>query len=294
MDDLAFELKTLALRRRDGSFITRAQRHRGLQLVGRELRALGYGLPGARSLKPKHVEALVAHWKASGVAPGTLKNRLAWVRDWAADVGKSNVVPRTNAELGIPDRHAFKGDRARVASGEQLSALPDRLQLVVRLQMAFGLRLEESLKLRVAAADRGDALALQASWCKGKVARQVPLVHPRQRALLDEVHALCGTGSLIPDGLSYISFRKQVEHAARRVGIRNMHGHRHWYAQWRYQALTGRLCPAAGGDTYERLSRVERAADYRARMRISRELGHQRLDVTDTYLGARFARKAAR
>jgi Integrase len=114
-------------------------------------------------------------------------------------------------------------------------------------------------------ADQGDRIALQSSWCKGGRAREVPLTHPRQRALLDELRKLCGDGSLIPDGQTYIAFRKEVEHATWSAGIRNMHGHRHWYAQWRYQILTGLPCPAAGGATYERLSRGQRGADYRAR-----------------------------
>jgi hypothetical protein len=70
-----------------------------------------------------------------------------------------------------------------------------------------------------------------------------------------------------------------------------IYGHRHWYAQWRYKVLTGRPSPAAGGETCERLSHPERASDYRARMQISRELGHNRLQITDTYLGSRFAKK---
>jgi hypothetical protein len=98
----------------------------------------------------------------------------------------------------------------------------------------------------------------------------------------------------VPDGQSYIRARKELERATWAAGVRNMHGHRHWYAQWRYKALTGREAPAAGGKTYEQLSREERAADYRARLTVSRELGHNRVDITDAYLGRRFAaRKAA-
>ncbi|MGX7742319.1 phage integrase N-terminal domain-containing protein [Rhodopseudomonas parapalustris] len=288
MDALEYDLKNLTLKG-DGSHLTRVQRHRGLQLVARELRGLGYRLPGAASLKPKHIEALISKWKTAGLTSGTMKNRLGWVRWWAGRIRKTSVLPKANAELGIEDRHAFKGNRARITPGEMLAALPRRMQLVIRLQMAFGLRLEESLKFRAGQADQGNRIELQASWCKGGRAREIPLTHPRQRALLDEVRAFCGTGSLIPEGKTYIAFRQEVEHAAARTGIRNLHGHRHWYAQWRYQTLTGRLCPAAGGATYEQLSRAQRAADYRARMQISAELGHGRLEVTDTYLGSRFA-----
>lgn len=42
-----------------------------------------------------------------------------------------------------------------------------------------------------------------------------------------------------------------------------------------------------------RLSRRDRASDYNARLQISSGLGHARLAVTDTYLGSRFAAKAA-
>jgi hypothetical protein len=99
-----------------------------------------------------------------------------------------------------------------------------------------------------------------------------------------------GDGSLIPQGTRYIDFRKEVERVTG-AGIRNLHGHRHWYAQWRYQALTGRPCPVTGGATYERMSRAAKAADFRARIQISNELGHGRLAVTDTYLGSRFAKR---
>jgi len=291
MDTLAYDLKNMTLRVGEGSHLTRNQRHRGLQLVARELRQLGYALPSARSLKPKHVEALLSNWREAGLAAGTLKNRMGWVRWWAAAVQKSSVLPKDNVELGIAKRTKWGGDKAHVTTGALLASLPERMQLALRLQMAFGLRLEESLKFRPQAADKGDGLALQASWCKGGRARTVPVLHPRQRALLDEVRQACGDGSLVPEGQCYISFRKEIERATWAAGIRNMHGHRHWYAQWRYQALTGAPSPAAGGKTYENMAEAERAADYRARLKVSRELGHNRVEVTDAYLGGRFASK---
>ena len=293
MDTLAYDLKTLTLGTGEGSHTTRIQRHRGLQLVARELRGLGYRLDSARSLKPKHITALVESWRAAGLSAGTLKNRMAWVRWWGEKVRKSSVLPRDNTELGIEKRTTWKGQKAHTTAPEVWAALDKRAQLAVRLQMAFGLRLEESLKLRPAAADKGSALALQASWCKGGRARVIPITHPRQKRLLQELHAAVGDGSLVPEGQSYISARKGLERATWAAGIRNMHGHRHWYAQWRYKSLTGQDAPAAGGKTYEQLNKIERATDYRARLTISRELGHNRIEITDAYLGRRFARGAA-
>lgn len=291
MDSLAYDLKNLTLGAGEGSHLTRNQRHRGLQLIARELRQLGYALPSARSLKPKHIDALLANWREAGLSTGTLKNRMGWVRWWAKSIRKTSILPQDNIELGIEKRSTWGGNRARVTTTALLASLPERMQLALRLQMAFGLRLEESLKFRPAVADKGNNLALQASWCKGGRARTVPLTHPRQRALLDEVRKVCGDGALIPTGQTYIGFRKDIERTTWGAGIRNMHGHRHWYAQWRYQALTGTPSPAAGGKTYERMSGDERAADYRARLTISRELGHNRVEITDAYLGGRFAAK---
>lgn len=290
MDALAYDLKNIALGDGQGSYLTRNQRHRGLQLMARELRGLGFKLPAASSLKPRHVEALVGHWHSSRLSAGTMKNRMGWLRWWAGRVRKPNVVPRDNESAGIEKRTAFNGNRAHATPINKMAALPYRAQLALRLQMAFGMRLEESLKFRVSQADKGDRLAMQSSWCKGGRAREIPVTHPRQRALLEELREAVRDGSLIPHGQRYIDFRKEVEHVTWGAGIRRLHGHRHWYAQWRYQALTGRPCPAAGGPTYERMSRAEKAADFRARMQISNELGHGRLPVTDTYLGSRFAK----
>lgn len=291
MDALAYELKNLTLGSGEGSHLTRNQRHRGLQLIARELAGLGYRLPSARSLKPKHIQALVASWKGAGLSTGTLKNRMSWVRWWAAQARKTSVLPRDNTELGIERRTTWKGNRARTTTADRLATLPAWMQQAVRLQMGFGLRLEESLKFRPGSADKGGFVAMQASWCKGGRARAIPLTHARQRDLLDQVHDVAGDGSLIPQGMTYIQARKALEAATWGLGIRNMHGHRHWYAQWRYQTLTGAPCPAAGGKTWENMSRTEQAADYRARLAVSRELGHNRVEITDAYLGRRFAGK---
>lgn len=293
MDALAYELKTLALGTGEGSFATRVQRHRGLQLIARELKALGYKLSGARSLKPKHIEGLVARWQAAELDGRTIKNRMAWVRWWAAKAHKASVVPRGNADLGIAHEHRPFKNRAHATPPEKLQQLPHEwMRAALKLQMAFGLRLEESLKFRPDVADKGEHVTMQASWCKGGRARTMPIFHDRQRAVLDEVRDLVGQGSLIPEGMTYKAARDELEGRTRAIGIRNMHGHRHWHAQWRYRFLTGWHCPAKGGKTYENMTRGERAADYRARMIISGELGHGRISITDVYLGRRFARGA--
>ena len=281
---------TLCQHNADGSRTTQAQRCTGLLLVASDLRALGYRLPGAQSLKPKHVAALVASWKGQGLSDGTIKNRMSWVRWVAEKTRKPGLLPRENLEFGLAEKSAFKGARAEATTRERLEALPERMQLAIRLQMAFGLRLEESLKFRVALADRGNAITLKGSWCKGGRERTIMVTHDRQRDLLDEVHRVCGDEAIIPAAASYITFRKAFEKATLKAGIANLHKHRHWYACWRYRTLTGLKPPAEGGPSHNLLRLAERTRLDGARLQISHELGHGRVEVTDAYLGPRWAR----
>lgn len=288
MDNLAFSLRTLCEHNQDGSFTTRAQRKSGLLLIADELKALGYKLPHAGSLKPKHVKALIAEWRSRRISDATMKNRLGWVRWWAMKSGKPGLLPRENADLGVAEKTTFKGPRAAATTLDALDGLPERMALAIRLQMAFGLRLEESLKFRPELADNGTSIALKATWCKGGRARTIPIVHHRQRELLDEVHRVCGDGALIPPGMTYIAFRKQFERATLEAGITNVHKHRHWYACWRFRTLAGVKPPAEGGPSYDALPAAERARLDAIRLRVSQELGHYRIDVTDAYLGPRW------
>jgi len=64
-----------------------------------------------------------------------------------------------------------------------------------------------------------------------------------------------------------------------------MHGLRHAYAQQRYEELTGWKSPIAGGPSSKSLTREQRDQDHQARLVISREMGHEREQVTAIYLG---------
>ena len=295
MDDLSFSLKTLCTRSGEGSFGTRALRQRGLMAMATDLKNMGYRLPTAASIKGKHVTALVAHWKTGGLSDQTIRNRLTWLRWWAYQVGKPGLLPKTNDTFGLAERGRFSGNKAKRLEGAALERVRDlRVQLALKLEAAFGLRREEALKFRPVLADRGDRIALKASWCKGGRYREIPITHEKQRALLDEVRAVVGDGSLIGTGRNYHQALKSYENQLIKAGISNAHGYRHAYAQWRYKALTGWSCPAAGGPTVDTMTPAQVARDRAARLEISHELGHGRLDVTDTYLGRRFAPVAKR
>ena len=139
--------------------------------------------------------------------------------------------------------------------------------------------------LRPAWADRGDVLHLKASWTKGGRERDIPIRTEAQRELLREAKQLAGAGSLIPAEMPHREQLNRFKAQTAQAGIDRVHGLRHHYAQARYAELTGSKAPAAGGPTSKQLSPEQKLIDRQARLTISRELGHDREQITAIYLG---------
>jgi site-specific recombinase XerC len=284
---LNYQLKQLCRHNRDGSFGTQVQRERELTLIANQLHELGYRCMNQRSLKPRHVEALVERWLKEGIATGTIKNRMSAIRWWARKVNKQNVVARSNDHYGIPNRIFVTNEsKAKSVIEADLAKVRDvHVRMSLRLQQAFGFRREEAIKFMPSVADRGDYLQLKPSWTKGGKARQVPIRTKEQRKLVNFAHKLAGKGSLIPSARSYVQQLRVYEGHTNRAGLSKMHGLRHAYAQSRYRELTGWPSPAAGGPTSELLTKKQQQKDQEARLTVSRELGHEREQVTAVYLG---------
>jgi len=286
VDDLTYELKQMCRRNKDGSFETQHQRMQSLTLIARQLKEMGFRNMYATSLKEKHVNALLERWTAENLSAGTVKNRMSHLRWWAGKIGKAGIIPASNAALGIPQRQSSGVNKAKSLDGQQLDRIGDaRVRMSLRLQQAFGLRREESIKFQPAYADRGDHIALKGSWCKDGRPRSIPIVTTEQRAVLDGAHALAGSGTLIPAGEKYIQQQNRYDDRCQSAELSNMHGLRHAYAQARYEALTGWKSPFAGGPDSKALTPEQRAVDIEARQQISHELGHGRIAIVATYIG---------
>jgi len=230
---------------------------------------------------------LVRHWLEKEVAAGTIKNRMAAFRWWARKVNRQNVVARSNDHYGIPNRiFVTNTSKAKSILEVDLAKVRDEhVRMSLELQQAFGLRREEAIKFIPSYADQGDHLILKPSWTKGGKPRVIPIRTEHQRGVLDRAHRLAGKGSLI---LSNRNFRQQLriyEGHTLRAGLSKMHGLRHAYAQRRYEELTGWKSPAAGGQPRKSLTRIQRDRDRQVRLIISRELGHEREQITAVYLG---------
>ena len=287
MDKLQYQLKQICDRNRDGSYATQANRARALSQFAAQLKDLGYRKMCPQSLKPKHVDALIAHWKNETISDATIKNRMAHLRWWAEKVNKASVVARNNAHYGIADRKFVTNENKGLKLDlDKLQNIKDpHIRLSLELQREFGLRREEALKFNPTWADQGSHIRLKESWTKGGRAREIPIRTQSQRAVLASAKTLAGRGSMIPPDRKYIQQLRIYEKQTAVAGLSKLHGLRHEYAQRRYAELTKEKAPAVGGPTAKELTEEQKAVDRNARLKISEELGHSREQVTAIYLG---------
>ena len=287
MRQLNYDLKTLLAGNPERGHATRRDRAYILDQAADLLHELGYRRLRATGLRRKHVNALVREWKRRGLSTGTVKNRMSALRWWARRIGRPGVVG-TNGEHGIGNRsYVTNEDKSRRLEADRLALVNDvHVRMSLRLQEAFGLRREEAIKFSPSYADRGDRVAIKASWAKGGQAREIPIWNERQRAVLDAARRLAGGGAMIAGDRNYASQRKVYERQTRAAGLERMHGLRHAYVQSRYENLTGWKAPTAGGPRQRSLSPARRRIDERARRMIARELGHSRVEVVSQYAGS--------
>ncbi|MEY2838856.1 MAG: hypothetical protein RJB60_1155 [Pseudomonadota bacterium] len=287
MRTLNRDFKLMCQRNRDGSFATQHDRERMLSMVANQLHEDGFKNLRAQGIRTKHIDHLVSRWQAEGASTGTMKNRMSALRWMAEKIGKENIVARDNAAYGIADRRFVTNEsKAKELDQGKLDKVSDPYTAMsLRLQEAFGLRREESIKVQPGWADRSDVLVLKSTWTKGGKEREIPIIKETQRELLNQAKVLADKGSLIPVEMSYKDQLNRFKAQTAFAGIDRVHGFRHAYAQARYADLTGWKAPAAGGPTSKHLSPEQKAIDRQARLTISRELGHEREQITAVYLG---------
>lgn len=287
MRDLNYELKQLCRRNRDGSYATQANRIKILNLIANQLYEEGYKKIHAHDLKGRHVNRLIQYWQDQEISVGTIKNRMAALRWWAEKVNRSSVVAKDNAFYGIPNRDYVSNESKSInVSDEQLELVQDPwVRTSLMLQREFGLRREEAIKIQPHWADRKNQLVLKSSWTKGGKERVIPIRTESQKMAITISRNIAGKGSLIPANKTYIQQLKTYERHTLSIGLNKAHGLRHQYAQNRYLELTSWKSPAAGGPSKRELTFEQVIKDQTARQQISRELGHERIQITNVYLG---------
>lgn len=258
-------------------------------------------------IEKTHVQAyaktLIERHKAGKMSAATAQNYLSAVNR-VMEIARGDRTVRLDPvkEGNIPERkRACEQSKATTPEAHQRAteAVSGRVAAMIDLQREFGLRFAESAKID---ANRAFTQALKnrsitvKDGTKGGRSRAVPITRPEQIIALQAASVMQGNHrSMIPAEQTYAQFRNEAYKQIENTQF-NFHGQRHHYAQQRYQTIVGAPCPVVGGvlrrEQHQHLSRVlgisisaARQLDYAARMQVSNELGHGRINVTNAYLG---------
>lgn len=269
-----------------------------------ELREGGFALQTPWSLKTKHIEYLVDQWVKAKQSGGTIENKLTYLRALAQWLGKANLVGTLGdyvdrREAGLERSYVATEDKSWVANGvDAVAKIAEIAQtcpytaVQLKVQAAFGLRVEESFMLRPVEAVRDPHMLAVTRGTKGGRPRQVPI--ERKIAILEEAARLSNgvTGSTIPAGRTLKQWRDWYyyvlgKHGVTKSGIGvTSHGLRHEYLQTLYEQVAEVPAPIKGSS-----SRPDPAAHDEAKRRVVEAAGHSRVSKANAYLST-FTRQA--
>lgn len=261
----------------------------------RDLHTLGFKISHVKGFKPKHVYKLVDYWKNEQKSTATIKNYLSKLRELGKLLDNNKLVKPDNTPYNIGSRKYFP-DHSKAIQKMDFSKCTDPLiRLSMEGQYLFGLRREESIKFNLdQALVKKGAIVLAPSWTKGGIGRSIPITNQEQRDWLQRVKQTIEPGqSLIYKDTSYADQLNKYAYQTRVMGLRQLHGLRHAYAQRRYKELTsyydqnkkGWECPFNGGPQRSTLNEQQKNIDFKVRHILTRELGHSRLSILKSYLG---------
>lgn len=198
----------------------------------KDLHELGFKLTHIKGLKPKHVYALVEHWKTQGKNTATIKNYMSKLRKASKALDKPSLLKSTNDAYQIEKRSYAPKHNKAIHHIDYSKCTDPYIRLSLEGQALFGLRREESMKFVLSEARNGRHLKIKPSWTKGGVGRTLSITNEEQRQWLIKVSKLIKPGeSLIPVSRTYKQHLSHYQVQTKAMGVSKLHGLRHAYAQ---------------------------------------------------------------
>lgn len=309
-----FVIKSGTGRMRPVSAITSTRYVDNLMKVIDDLRAERAAIKNLSELGKPHVLRLVGAWVRDGQSEGTIQNKVTYLRRFLTFAGKENLVPRgvrfkdwliengvqPPEPRSIVARTSKAWDQNDVDVYEIVKKVEGYCQFTaiqLEMQVAFGLRMKESLQIIPKADDHGTMLSINRGT-KGGLPRDVRFdedegVAAWQRDVLERAKVLSsqnrkGTlsiqGKTLQQSIDHFYYVLRKFNISRKgLGV-TAHGLRHQFAARRYQQIAGFGAPvtAHAPDNNSIVAEVDLAA----RTELSRELGHFRPSITQAYTGS--------
>lgn len=262
-----------------------------------ELHEGGFALQTPWSLKHKHIEFLVQNWVSKQQTGGTIENKLTYLRTIANWMGKPNLVGTLadyvdRREHGLVRSYVATEDKSwegngvdAVAKIEEIAQTCPFTAVQLKLQAAFGLRIEESFMLRPAEAVRDSQMLAVTRGTKGGRPREVPI--EAKLAVLEEAAHLSNglTGSTVPADRTLKQWRDWYYYVLEKHGVTRKglgitsHGLRHGYLQSLYERVAGVPAPIKRAG-----EKPDRGIHEEAMQRVVEAAGHSRATKANAYL----------
>lgn len=257
------------------------QRKRSGELAG-AARALHkhFGLQKWANLGAKHVAFVVEAWKAQNTGRRTIDTKLSHLRWLVQKIGKANLLPRSNRELGVEPGPRYTRAGKFVPKTTLLDILgglaaDPRRRVAILLGRYLGLRFREAMLFRPWRDWDGDRVWVKRGT-KGGRPRYLFLYNARQREVLGEARTLAQgqDAALIPqEARTFEQWRQGSYHKLRAAGMGR-----------KTDTLFHDLRRTYSGERMDYLIRVRGLAPEQAQRIVTRELGHSRLEVLRWYL----------
>ncbi len=206
-------------------------------------------------------------------------------------------------EAGLPNRTGIANKDHSVTQEQHtqaLSLLSPRLVVQLELQRTIGLRFKESCLIdakRTLSYAKETGTIIIESGTKGGRTREFQVTQKEQITALEKAAEIQGyQRSMIPTDLSWSQYQNQCNREIQKTGFK-FHGERHHYANERYEELTGVGSPVRTGLPHGKAhikhlanqknitTEEAKALDISARLQVAQELGHRRVEITNSYLG---------
>ncbi|MBJ2263686.1 integrase domain-containing protein [Pseudomonas sp. MF6787] len=268
----------------------------------------GPGFNDARQIDRQTLQSYAEHLRhlveSGKLAIATAQNRLSSVnRTIAALRGDQHVkVPSPSKALG-KQRITVRSTTPQGQDRDQVMLIINSLRhqqpraaAIAQLARTTGMRLREAILANLPRlkreAEHYGKINIQDGTKGGRGGATAPrwiMVDDHIREALGYAEQVLPHGShnLLAPNESYLNFQQRVVRPARDIlhthNLKGFHELRAAYACERYEQITNLPAPINGG----RCRRLDPRLDREARLQISYELGHGRIDVTSAYIGGR-------
>ncbi len=266
-----------------------------------DLFSLGFKIESIYNLKEKHLIAVFNYLEAQGQSPATIQNKISIMRIFCNWIGKNGMVKDSTDY--VKDKSSVRRsmvvveDKSWVGKGidvlaklAEVARMDETIALVLEICWAFGLRVQEALKLRPGVSHRGEFVWVL-EGTKGDRPRVIPVENALQRNVLEKSKAIVDkkTGFFGKRGKTFEQKLSRFYTVMKACGITladdgiTAHGLRHQYMHESFKLLLDIEPPVRGGD----ISKVEKYRFHRASQQLMERAGHTRVSIGASYYGSR-------